>query len=1130
MILKFADLPTLRLALVSGVVPPTVAAAPAVADFSEAEQIWVETKVRLTQAAQAELRKLGVQTERSGAVSGARVSCWAELLPLSADAAPPAQPEQTPVLFELSRGEELARLALEILRLGNDRQGFRWLEDADGGGHALLRVVGPPYYSLLRALDRRTPIAPIAYLERAPRVWIEIGHTHPLVDHLKPPEGKLVLLRPPRQWTMLDDAPFRDIYEATEFRLPTGPAAWTPGELDAQVRVAPTLQKAGGADAAELWVLRGDGVAELNRFVQNADDQLLGRLAFAVGRRDDRTVVVLRVRQARAAPPVLVLNAESYRHYLKLPNLFLPAGTRLHPPLRRDVVRRLLADDPARVVWLAPVEGDAFTPQSLPEDAFRPLTDWVDYVLDREQEALHAWVQAARFDFEPFICADDEPSKPRKPPTERGHSKGGPRGDGETTGGPVGAAEDRPATTALPMEEIEDLFDAAPVAPNAMQERLLSLEERFAALEGGLDAPERVALWPELAGLNAALRRGEESGVCWMHALWHQESAPAAWARRWFAVETESATDWNGAALDRLLALPEPIVVDLRRLASYLVWAARREPAPAELLERLNPVQRFLERHERLLPVRAVWLAWLHLAELAGGDVLALARARDRLLERLFQNGLRPEQDLPLFLRAAGQTGGQRIRGLGPWMNDLVERARAWIEKPANQGKWQVEGAKTASYIDLLFAFGLARLGETDSSRALVERAGRALAGSDASHAFLLEAFTYRIRAVWEGRPIGGTLPAALLERVEAVRKARLINETDHAHIVDRLRAASRILEPHQQLQAYRQSFAKRSDLDRAIAEMPDIHDRAQLAERIHALLRNAAGQKAVEPTMRLNIYRLALEHAPRIGEDFAKTMLDPMREAYDALPDGKDAAQRVDQLKVLEKALFLAAHFDRVEHIHPLLTRFQKLLQTDGAALAVEGFEPLVGQCFRGLRKMGMRTEIETLLGQLAEVLLQGGEAANLITPEAVRDTTRLRALLHVAGGWYYSGRMEPAERIVAAVRSALYQKSLFPPEHPQEKMRLACAYASAMGHAPPEVAQKRIEELFDRLEGVWDNHLTKSHYSTFQLRVVEAVVLALVSDDFTLGANARRWLDDDEFLVRRRIHRDLRQRMEKM
>ena len=35
-------------------------------------------------------------------------------------------------------------------------------------------------------------------------------------------------------------------------------------------------------------------------------------------------------------------------------------------------------------------------------------------------------------------------------------------------------------------------------------------------------------------------------------------------------------------------------------------------------------------------------------------------------------------------------------------------------------------------------------------------------------------------------------------------------------------------------------------------------------------------------------------------------------------------------------------------------------------------------------------------------------------------------------------------------------------------------------------------------------------------------AVVLAVVNEDSAMGADARRWLDDDEFIVRRRIHRD--------
>ena len=78
-------------------------------------------------------------------------------------------------------------------------------------------------------------------------------------------------------------------------------------------------------------------------------------------------------------------------------------------------------------------------------------------------------------------------------------------------------------------------------------------------------------------------------------------------------------------------------------------------------------------------------------------------------------------------------------------------------------------------------------------------------------------------------------------------------------------------------------------------------------------------------------------------------------------------------------------------------------------------------------------------------------------------------------------------------------------------------------------EIAQKRLEEVFKSLKGVKDTYTTSSHFSVSQLDVVESVVLAVVSDDFTMGTQARRWLDDDEFLVRRRIHHDVRKAMEK-
>ena len=82
------------------------------------------------------------------------------------------------------------------------------------------------------------------------------------------------------------------------------------------------------------------------------------------------------------------------------------------------------------------------------------------------------------------------------------------------------------------------------------------------------------------------------------------------------------------------------------------------------------------------------------------------------------------------------------------------------------------------------------------------------------------------------------------------------------------------------------------------------------------------------------------------------------------------------------------------------------------------------------------------------------------------------------------------------------------------------------------------RIQELFEvkrkganetrKLDGITDAMTTASHYSLSQLSVVETALLSLVSDDFTMSEETRRWLDEDEYLVRRRLHADVKQALD--
>ena len=178
-------------------------------------------------------------------------------------------------------------------------------------------------------------------------------------------------------------------------------------------------------------------------------------------------------------------------------------------------------------------------PHSLPEDAFRPLADWVDYVLDHESQALRAWVQAAQFDFEGFICSDEESGKPKK----KGESKRGEKKQPQKTGedGPADLSAYAPPTNTrqgkAPEPEADPYAALVPAEPSEAQKRLKALEEQFVAAEGGLDNPARLALWPELASLNAALGGNGDASVCWMNFLWRDNHSAQSPAWSWFRAE-----------------------------------------------------------------------------------------------------------------------------------------------------------------------------------------------------------------------------------------------------------------------------------------------------------------------------------------------------------------------------------------------------------------------------------------------------------------------------------------------------------------------------------------------------------------------------------------------------------------
>jgi hypothetical protein len=857
-------------------------------------------------------------------------------------------------------------------------------------------------------------------------------------------------------------------------------------------------------DAAELWVLRQDGLDRLRTLVEQADDVLVARLAFAVAEQDGRLLAVVRVRPGRLPPPVLLLDVVGFRPYLRLPNLFLPCGARLHPSLRRDVAVELLAPEPGHIGWLYPGADGSFVRENLPEAAFRPLPAMVDYVLERPPRVLSTWVQTTGFDFESFTAQDEPAVRKTSPPPgrQRGQLKPEPaHGKSDKNAAPKKPVprtdkERGPTKAEAPKET------PLPKKAGELEHCLRTLEQQFLELTAPPDAHERRELWREMGQLNAALGQGADAALCWLNAFWEEDNPEPAALRTWLRAEGMPAEPgYGGREWDRVLALRHPEMKDLRGLAALLVEAAhagRPVPGAAPLLGRL---QRFLEKHEGLLPVRGAWLAWVALCRLARHDVLALTRARDRLLERLYLRGLSREQDLPGFLRFTGVRASSHFRQVRDQVPALRRLARRWLaDEPAST-------AHTAAYADLIFAFSLARLGEAAACHKLLHQTHKELGQRDEVHTWLSAAFEYRIRQALDGKPAAGALPATLRGQLQSISGLG-------RYKVDRLREVSRILEPHENLDPLRKWIAGFADpLGRELATLHDLDDRGALADRLTRLLgRRTRGPEAAE----VRILAAALELAPRLGEAFAGGLFDRLGPALDRTPGV------VEQALLLEKGLFLAAHFDRAEQVQALGDRFQQLLQAPPAD-TLPALEGLLGQCFRGLRKLGMRDAIGRLMERMADLVAHQEDLLKLKKDAGAPPGSQSRAwqlLLHVAAGWFALGQQGRAWPLLDRVRDLLIRGQL----PALDQTAVMCAYADTLSHAPIDRALPRLAEVFRRLDPVSDTFTTNSHFSLSRLDVVEAVVLALVSDDLMLNPEARRWLEEDEFFVRRRIHRDVR------
>ena len=999
---------------------------------------------------------------------------------------------------------------------------FLWLDEADAGVRA--------------------------YRQQADGIWALRGWEHPLVTHLAVPDGSVLLCAPDREVQCLGGpVPVPRLEELPLRGWPVAPRTALPNpRIDGRFRL---VRRDGPRDEI-LWVLAPAEQEVFARFCRSADELLLNRFEIATVHAGAETRLL--VRRAKSADGVAVLPVATcgYHRDSRLPSLFIPVGYVLRPVIRDHELARELATSPDRLVWLEPAEGGVAV-HAVASSAFRPLSEQVEYTVQPSTALAAETLPEETFPFARFALQIETSIEiePEPEPTTEIDVEETP---GDAIEGEPGwmsksvarmmrwvrrqrQRAERDAAAAQQDSAKPDPRRASPTGEpggGRVERKLASadallhghvwaarrheLESRLLADFPRLTSEARASRWAELAGVYGATGRALDAAVCWMNALWECPSPPEVWLEQWAAAECRAAKRGDrGADLDRWLSEPGRSGTG-RVVAALAAFFGFAPSPPPEFIAALPRVLAVLEQQFDDIPVRGAWLARLAVANSCDSDVLGLARWRDRLIRRLHDRGPALDLDEPSFLRFRGTATAERFKTAREWLVRMHEPIVRWVRKHAEGSsglEWaglDGEGEATAAYSQFLLAWGLGVLGERARSREWAAWARKSLARASgpradpAGHALLGDLFLHRIKEAHEGHPSKAVLPTELQDRLEKLPEfAR--------YSVDRLREHCRVLQPVGSVRAYRgrelKEFWGRDLLGDRLTVLGSRTDPAQLNDEARTLA-TAAAEPNIATVPRITF--ALLDVAPVLDPSVLGPVLDLVPSALDSTEAWVQAGRWTDAERPDRVMRFQARMIEAALAVAPAAAA-QRILRYLTRGAAVGPLLPAVAlaaaSVFRAARKHSLSAEAEAL------VLVLDPTRAETVTPITAER-------LGLAVGWFVAGDEEAGNRVLDAAREALFHA---PWDEVQKRTAVALAYAEALGFAPAGIALSRLEELFQRLERV-TVHCSSNCYFTLQpLRLIDTVVRAVVTDEFTLSPAVRGWLDGDEFLIRRRIHRDM-------
>lgn len=642
--------------------------------------------------------------------------------------------------------------------------------------------------------------------------------------------------------------------------------------------------------------------------------------------------------------------------------------------------------------------------------------------------------------------------------------------------------KNNPAIVWANKEYLDEFFvNGSPQNKETIKSLLESLEQEFLALDEPVDASSRDKYWFNMAEYNIILGEVRDACICWANASWERRNQEKV------ANKIYSLMDFS--RINDILKEKEPSSEDVYIVAYWVIssfYSNRKNE-----IEDLFPVQNWIAEKQRLLDIRSVWLFRYAVASLMGGDTLMLATTRDALFERI-RNGLASGTDLPRFIRFAGQNSF-RAEKVHKEINDFYE---FFFKTKREKKRTEPDDKLTNAYVNLIFAYAYARLNSIEKAEELKAKAEADLNLEDEIHYFIFNAYAERIEQAKNGEPADTPFSSNLSKHLASL-------ESFERYKIDRLREVSLILEPQAKVSPI-STYQEGGELEE-ITNLRSIESRETLATEIENLIKSFSSfdkekkNKALESI--IEFLALVPSHFCHLLELIEKE-----------LP--KDENEYV--IEVLQKIIFVAGYYNHKNIVSQKTKELKKRLKKAPQKYVIE-FALELGKFLRLARRMGFETEILDLLQSVATIL--DADKSN-------EDFSKLTARAYVSGSLAYLGEPDKQKPVLKQMVSKLKMfKQTEKVVGSNYLLGLTGALCYSFGQFDDvDYAIKNLKNISTKyLENISDGFGTNSHFCKSVLHFVESVIMGYISESLIMGHAKQKWLDEDEYLVRRRINKDV-------